>query len=156
VSIATFYALWLAVVADARSPSHAERICIENLHRIYGLIEDDLHLSAGVSQFPSLGRLYAAAADPKPFICPADKGLKGADTKPSIASSYEIVANPLDPKYASTPPRILAIVVEKRASHGGKRFVLFNDGSVREFNDTHFDKLRSDAFVDLTSVQRKH
>jgi hypothetical protein len=154
-SIAAFQVLGLAVVADAKPPSHSDRICIENLHRIYGLIEDDLHLSAGLLPFPSLGRLYGAAKDPKPFICPADTGLEGMDRKGSIRSSYEIVTNPLDPKYSSTPPNILAIVVEKRANHSGKRFVLFNDGSVREFSNNQFDKLRSDAFIDLASVRRE-
>jgi hypothetical protein len=123
--------------------------CLGNLHRIYKLIKQYLHHSGGALGFPSnLDGVYLMAKDPKPFICPADKGLETASKPDSFRTSYEIVSNPLDPKLATIPASRIAIVVEKRSNHEGQRFVLFYDGSVRAFDNRQFDRLKDDSFID--------
>jgi hypothetical protein len=93
------------------------------------------------------------AREPKPFVCPVDKELGSARNSDSIRTSYEIVSNPLD--RTTIPPNEIAIVVEKRANHAGRRFVLFYDGSVRAFNDAQYDKLKSNLFIDEGSDIRR-
>ena len=123
--------------------------CVGNLQRIYKLIKQHLHHSGGALGFPSnLDGVYLMAKDPKPFICPADKGLETASKPDGFKTSYEIVSDPLDPKLATMPASRIAIVVEKRANHNGQRFVLFYDGSVKAFDDSQFDRLKGDSFID--------
>jgi hypothetical protein len=123
--------------------------CVGDLQRIYKLIKQQLHHSGGALGFPSdLDGLYGMAKDPNPFICPADDGLETASKPDTFKTSYKIVGNPLDPKLATTPASRIAIVVEKRANHNGKRFVLFYDGSVKVFDGSQFERLKSDSFID--------
>jgi hypothetical protein len=123
--------------------------CVGNLQRIYKLIKQHLHHSGGALGFPSnLDGVYLMAKDPKPFICPADKGLETASKPDAFRTSYEIVSNPLDPKLATMPASRIAIVVEKRANHNGQHFVLFYDGSVKAFDDSQFERLKGDSFID--------
>jgi hypothetical protein len=128
VGAAARFALALAVVilplssnADVSDPpgsrTPADRQCLNNLRTIYVLIEYDLHVSGGALGFPSLNRLYGAAADPRIFVCPTDRGLEATGKPGTLRTSYEIVSNPLDPKLAATPARRVAVVAEKRASH---------------------------------------
>jgi hypothetical protein len=123
--------------------------CVGNLQRIYKLIKQYLHHSGGALGFPSnLDGVYLMSKDPKPFICPADKGLETASKPDTFRTSYEIVSNPLEPKLATMPASRIAIVVEKRANHNRQRFVLFYDGSVKAFDDSQFDRLKGDSFID--------
>ena len=62
-------------------------------------------------------------------------------------TSYEIVSDPLKTELKGTPPNRVAIVVEKKANHDGKRFVLFYDGSVTAFDEVQFAKLKNNSFV---------
>jgi hypothetical protein len=126
----------------------AEEQCTGNLRRIYELVELYLHGSGGEIGFPSnFDGLRLMAKDPNLFICPADKAIEGSQVSGSEQSSYEIVNNPLDSKLSSTDPAKIAIVVEKRPNHTGKRFALFYNGSIRSFNDSAFDRLKNNAFV---------
>jgi len=138
---------------NKRSASRsADEECVHNLQRIYISIKQYLHHSGGRLGFPAdLEALYPMAREPKPFVCPADKEPGSTRSSDSIRTSYEIVGNPLD----RIPPNEIAIVVEKRANHAGRRFVLFYDGSVRAFNDAQYDKLKSNLFIDEGSDIRR-
>lgn len=143
---------------DMNKPSFSEtnvtEQCASNLRHIYRLLKLHLHHSAGAMGFPTnLDLLYGMSKDPKVFICPADKGLETAGKPDTFRTSYEIVSNPLEPKLATMPASRIAIVVEKRANHNGRRFVLFYDGSVKAFDDSQFDKLKGDSFIDKERIE---
>jgi hypothetical protein len=141
--------------SDSRTP--VDKQCVDNLQRVYKLLKLYLHRSGGALGFPSnLDVLYPMAEDPKPFICPADKELEAAGKPDTFRTSYEIVNNPLEPKFAKTSPNRIAIVTEKRANHQGQRFILFYDGSVRAFDETQFDRLKGSSFIDGGTVDTAH
>ena len=140
-------------------PSRAERMdaqtsagtggdanCVSNLKRIDRLIRLYVHHSGG--EFPtSLERINLMTHEKSLFVCPAETPVNTPRKKYSFKTSYEIVNDPLKPGLKETPPDRVAIVAEKRANHDGKRFVLFNDGSVRAFDEPQFAKLKNNSFV---------
>jgi prepilin-type processing-associated H-X9-DG protein len=65
------------------------------------------------------------------------------------------VNDPLKPALSTTPADRVAIIAEKRPNHNGQRFVLFYDGSVRAFDETQFDKLEKNSFVDVETNDTK-
>jgi hypothetical protein len=107
--------------------------------KLLALIAPALLVSSLFAQ-SNLDALYPMAKDPKPFVCPADKELQTAGKPDTFRTSYQIVNNPLEQKFATTPANRIAIVIEKRANHKGQRFVLFYDVSVRAFGDTQFER----------------
>ena len=137
-----------AVMKPSDSRASVDEQCVENLLSVYRLLRLWLHRT-GRLDFPSnLELLYPWVKEPKPFICPEDKELEAAGQPDTFRTSYEIVNNPLESKFAKTSANRIAIVTEKRANHQGQRFVLFYDGSVRAFDVTQFDKLKGCSFID--------
>ena len=130
------------------SQTNTDHQCIANLKRIGKLIKRHLHHSAGVLGFPTnLDTIYSMSLDPKLFICPADKEINTSIKGDSLRTSYEIVNDPLKPELSATPPDRIAIIAEKRPNHNDKRFVLFYDLSVREFDEAQFKELKSNSFI---------
>jgi hypothetical protein len=129
--------------------------CVSNLKRIHAMIELYVHHSGGGLGFPtSLEKINLMTRDKSLFVCPAEVPVTAARKKYSFKTSYEIVNDPLKPDLKKTPPDRVAIVAEKRAKHDGKRFVLFYDGSVRAFDEAKFDKLKSNSFIDIQTVEK--
>jgi hypothetical protein len=130
------------------SYTRLDKQCIDNLRRIFELLELYLHQAGGAAGFPSdLEVIALMAKDPKPVICPADKLIGNSREPGRFRTSYEIVNNPLDSKLSRVAPGRIAIIAEKRANHNGSRFVLFYDGSIRAFNHPQFARLKNNAFV---------
>ncbi|MCA1643053.1 MAG: hypothetical protein LC785_14135 [Acidobacteria bacterium] len=139
------------------SQSTIDEKCIANLERIDELIKLYLHHSAGVLGFPSsLDKVHLMSKDPSLFICPGDERIKPSVKTDTFRTSYEIVNNPLKPKFSATPANRIAIIAEKRPNHDGKRFVLFYDGSVRAFDNAQFAELQNNNFVDIQLVDKNH
>src|SRR5580704_14182956 len=99
-------AIALFLPARGATQSQADKKCIENLKEIYRLLLYDHHLMGGDVPMPSN----------------------------RITTSYEIVNDLYKFDPSNTPPNMVALVVEIRPNHEGKRNVLFGDGSVRSFD----------------------
>jgi hypothetical protein len=129
--------------------------CIRNLQEIYKLLKYYVHGSGGALGFPSnLESVYGMSKDPSMFVCPADKQATPKST--AFQTSYKIVNNPLKSNLSKKPASQVAIVAEKRPNHDGRRFVLFYDGSVRAFDDSQFETLRRNSFIDKETAEEKH
>lgn len=136
------------VPVDSRNSTNAEEQCAHNLKRIYTLLKLSLHHSGGI-RFPrTIDSIYSMAEDPKPFICPSDKGITSVDKSPDTETSYEIVNDPLNPELSKVSSSRIAIVIEKRPNHQNQRLVLFYDGSIRRFSNEQYEALREKFFVD--------
>jgi hypothetical protein len=145
---------------DMKKPSDSytpvDKQCVENLQGVYRLLRLWLHRSGRLDFPSSLKLLYPWVKEPEPFICPADKELEAAGQPDTFRTSYEIVNNPLESKFAKISANRIAIVAEKRANHQGQRLVLFYDGSVRAFDQTQFDRLKGSSFIDGRTVDTAH
>jgi hypothetical protein len=123
--------------------------CIKNLRDIYHLLQLYMHQSAGELGFPSdLSILYILADDPNSFVCPDDGHhvIKAPGGK-EYRTSYQIVNNPWKSELRDTQSNKIAIIAEISPNHNERRFVLFFDGSVKEFDRTHYEQLKKNAFV---------
>jgi hypothetical protein len=134
-----------------------DKQCVTNLKIVYKMIKLNLHHSGGVTGFPpDLDEIYLMTKDPKLFICPGDKQIN-ANMKPdTFLTIYEVVNDPLKPQLSTTPPDRIAIVAEKRPNHNDQRFVLFYDGSVKAFDNPHFDRLKNNSFIDAETNDTNH
>jgi prepilin-type processing-associated H-X9-DG protein len=145
-------AIALFLPARGATQSQADKKCIENLKEIYRLLLYDHHLMGGDVPMPSnFNRIYGLASDANLFICPADTGVTEPAPPNRITTSYEIVNDLYKFDPSNTPPNMVALVVEIRPNHEGKRNVLFGDGSVRSFDQAQYERLKNDSLIDGNS-----
>lgn len=136
------------VSINSRDSINAEEQCAHNLKRIYTLLKLSLHHSGGI-RFPrTIDSIYSMAEDPKPFVCPSDKGTTGPEKSPGTETSYELVNDPLSLQLSKISSNRIAIVIEKRPNHQNRRLVLFYDGSIKKFSNEQYEALKKTSFVD--------
>lgn len=127
-----------------------DRDCVAHLLEIFRLLKLYEHHTGGAVAFPKeLETLSPMTRDPMLFICPSDKGWRTAayQKESSFQSSYEIPEGAVDLLAKKSEASLVAVVVEKRKSHNGRRHVLFYDGTVRLMDDREFNELKKNGFM---------
>lgn len=117
-------------------------ICKANLKKIHRLIRLYDHQARGLTT-ADIDSLMKMSKFRDIFVCPSDTRTTNQEGGPS---SYEIVGNYFE-HLRRAPANAVAVAFEKRRNHGGGRFVLFYDGSVRAYSDAEFEDLRERAFI---------
>ena len=111
------------------------------------------HHTGGAVGFPKdIETLSPMTKDSTLFICPSDKGLRIATSQKEsgFQSSYDIPEETADLLAKKTEASLVAVMVEKRRVHNGRRHVLFYDGTVQLMNDREFNELKKNGFVKVT------
>jgi hypothetical protein len=134
----------------ALSSERAVQVCASHLREILRMLKLYVHHTGGAVGFPKdLETLSTMGKDATLFVCPADKGLRieGGQKESSFQSSYEIPNGTVDLMTKKPEASLVAVVVERRRSHTGRRHVLFYDGTVQLMNDREFNELKKNGFV---------
>jgi len=132
------------------SSERAVQVCVSHLQEILRMLKLYVHHTGGAIGFPKdLETLSTMGKDATLFVCPSDKGLRieTRQKESSFQSSYEIPDGTVDLMAKRPEASLVAVVVEKRRSHNGRRHVLFYDGTVQLVNDREFNELKKNGFV---------